>query len=224
MNKPLRSGRTDGEITRARILNSAGELFAKHGFAEITNKAIAARAGVDLASINYHFGSRNGLYRAVLEEAHRQLIDIADLQSLEHSSLSASEKLKMVMAWLVRNATEPSRSWHISVITAELLNPSSHIHAIFESSIAAKITIMTHILSDITGIAATDPALQRCLISIVIPGLWLQISHRSIPGPVQTLLHMPPDALVDHLHRFALGGLNAIAQEIKVKNQSDAAL
>ena len=62
--------RADGEVTRSRILEAAGELIALHGFAETPSKAIATQAGVDLASINYHFGSRGGLYQAVLIEAH----------------------------------------------------------------------------------------------------------------------------------------------------------
>ena len=55
-----RGTRADGELTRTRILETAGQLFAAHGFAATPSKAIAAQAEVDLASINYHFGSRNG--------------------------------------------------------------------------------------------------------------------------------------------------------------------
>lgn len=61
-----REARKDGEATRLRILEAAGELCATLGFGETSNKAVAAKAEVDLASINYHFGSRNGLYQAVL--------------------------------------------------------------------------------------------------------------------------------------------------------------
>ncbi len=64
MNKTPRALRTDGEATYNRILETAGKLFATSGFAETSSKAIAAKAEVDLASINYHFGSRSGLYQA----------------------------------------------------------------------------------------------------------------------------------------------------------------
>ena len=72
MNKPARGLRSDGEATRTRILEAAGELFATTGYAETSNKAIAAHAQVDLASINYHFGNRSDLYQAVLTEADRK--------------------------------------------------------------------------------------------------------------------------------------------------------
>jgi TetR/AcrR family transcriptional regulator, regulator of cefoperazone and chloramphenicol sensitivity len=66
VDKGHRSLRADGEATRAKILESAGRLFAAQGYAEATSKEIAADADVDLASINYHFGSRSGLYLTVL--------------------------------------------------------------------------------------------------------------------------------------------------------------
>ena len=55
---------------------------------------------MDLASINYHFGSRSGLYQAVLAEAHRRLMDVADLQRLAQSRLAATDKLRAVIGHL----------------------------------------------------------------------------------------------------------------------------
>ena len=46
MNKPARGLRSDGEATRTRILEAAGELFATTGYAETPNKAIAALASL----------------------------------------------------------------------------------------------------------------------------------------------------------------------------------
>ena len=65
--------RTDGQATRERILEAAGELIGANGYAQTTAKAVADRAEVSLTLINYHFGGREGLYRAVLIEAHRRL-------------------------------------------------------------------------------------------------------------------------------------------------------
>ena len=58
--------RTDGQATRERILEAAGELIGANGYAQTTAKAVADRAEVGVSLINYHFGGREGLYRAVL--------------------------------------------------------------------------------------------------------------------------------------------------------------
>jgi AcrR family transcriptional regulator len=62
-----------GEETRARIMEAAVELFAASGFDGATTRAIADRAGVNLPAIQYYFGSKEGLYRAVIEQFSQHL-------------------------------------------------------------------------------------------------------------------------------------------------------
>jgi AcrR family transcriptional regulator len=53
--------------TKTQILDAAEKLFAKQGFEATSLRAIIADAGVNLAAIHYHFRSKEGLVRAVLE-------------------------------------------------------------------------------------------------------------------------------------------------------------
>ncbi|MGH1469114.1 MAG: TetR/AcrR family transcriptional regulator [Bdellovibrionales bacterium] len=53
--------------TKQKILESANELFAKHGFAGASIRDIASKAGVNLAAINYHFGGKDNLYWKVFD-------------------------------------------------------------------------------------------------------------------------------------------------------------
>ena len=57
-----------GEDTRRRILGVALELFAADGFEGASTRSLAERAGVNLPAIQYYFGSKEGLYRAVVAE------------------------------------------------------------------------------------------------------------------------------------------------------------
>ena len=47
--------------TRALILDAAERLYADRGFADVTLRDIVAAAGVNLAAVNYHFGSKDEL-------------------------------------------------------------------------------------------------------------------------------------------------------------------
>jgi AcrR family transcriptional regulator len=62
-----------GEETRGRILESALELFANSGFDGASTRTIAEHAGVNLPAIQYYFGSKEGLYRAVVEQFSQEL-------------------------------------------------------------------------------------------------------------------------------------------------------
>src|SRR5882724_1371308 len=52
--------------TKARILDAAEALFMEHGFEATSLRQITATAGVNLAAVNYHFGSKEELFQAVL--------------------------------------------------------------------------------------------------------------------------------------------------------------
>ena len=52
--------------TKDKILDVAESLFAEHGFNDTSLRTITSKAGVNLASVNYHFGDKKTLVRAVL--------------------------------------------------------------------------------------------------------------------------------------------------------------
>jgi AcrR family transcriptional regulator len=53
--------------TKQKILDSAEILFAEHGFSETSLRIITSVAEVNLAAVNYHFGSKKDLIQAVLD-------------------------------------------------------------------------------------------------------------------------------------------------------------
>lgn len=57
------------EQTRQGILRAAERSFASAGFVGATTRQVAASASVNVATLHYHFGNKEGLYRAVLREA-----------------------------------------------------------------------------------------------------------------------------------------------------------
>jgi AcrR family transcriptional regulator len=62
----------DAVETRRRILVAAEECFAASGFVGATTRRVAALAGVNVATLRYHFVSKEKLYRAVLDATTRE--------------------------------------------------------------------------------------------------------------------------------------------------------
>src|SRR5512135_1854730 len=62
---PLKPPR-DPAMTKDRILDVAEALFMEHGYEATSLRSITATAEVNLAAVNYHFGSKEELFEAVL--------------------------------------------------------------------------------------------------------------------------------------------------------------
>lgn len=72
--------------TKTRLLDAAEHLFAEQGFATTSTRQLTAAAEANLAAVNYHFGSKGDLLRAVFE---RRLVPINDERS---AALEALER------------------------------------------------------------------------------------------------------------------------------------
>ncbi|MFM2417763.1 MAG: hypothetical protein RL385_2486 [Pseudomonadota bacterium] len=64
--KPVRSTRADAPLVRDRLLDSAERLFAERGFHGASVRDITSAAEVGLAAINYHFNTKEELFRDVV--------------------------------------------------------------------------------------------------------------------------------------------------------------
>ncbi|HRE27559.1 MAG TPA: TetR/AcrR family transcriptional regulator [Anaerolineales bacterium] len=61
------------EATTARLIEVATAAFARDGYAHTATEAIVALAGVTRGALYHHFGSKEGLFKAVLEHVQKQV-------------------------------------------------------------------------------------------------------------------------------------------------------
>lgn len=70
-------GGSKSERTKLRIQQAAARLFASRSFETVSTRAIAKEAGVDAALIHHYFGSKEGLFQAVLNAAiHPEQLEV----------------------------------------------------------------------------------------------------------------------------------------------------
>lgn len=63
-----------GERTRERILDASAQIFAERGYAGTSVRQIADAAQVNVAAVSMYFSSKEGLYRALLDEGFDELV------------------------------------------------------------------------------------------------------------------------------------------------------
>jgi len=86
--------------TRAALLRAARELFAKNGFVATNREQIAERAGVTRGALYHHFGSKERLFRDVVEELERE-IGVRVMVAAAAAGNDAAEELRLgCMAFL----------------------------------------------------------------------------------------------------------------------------
>ncbi len=90
---------TDASDTRARILDVAESLFVLHGFEATTLRMITSEAQVNLAAVNYHFGSKEALVEEVFRRKLTGLnaLRIAELDRLEAAAGGAAVKPRQIV-------------------------------------------------------------------------------------------------------------------------------
>lgn len=109
---------TKNDTTKTKILDAAEQLFAERGFAETSLRTITARAKVNLASVNYHFGSKKSLIQDVFERFlsdYSQGLNEAlnELESKQTSDVSTETLLSALVSPLL--LLEKKRKTSISI-------------------------------------------------------------------------------------------------------------
>ena len=211
---PARAQRTDGNATRLHILETAGQLFAERGFAEATSKEICTRAGTNMAAINYHFNGRDGLYEAVLIEAHRQVVSIDELASLASASSDPRLKLRAFLTHLIEMGSQPKAPWGFRVVLREALSPSPALPMMIKRAVLPKAKLLRGLLGAIVGLPDDHPAVQRALLFTVLPCIVMMVAPKDLGNKVLPALK-DTHALADDLMRYVFAGLDAVAKEAK---------
>ena len=97
------SGASSSASTRERLLDVAEALFAERGIGSTSLRKITSAAGVNLAAVHYHFGSKEGLLDAVIGRQAEPVnaARLAELERLEAAGAAAPPGVEALLAAFV---------------------------------------------------------------------------------------------------------------------------
>jgi AcrR family transcriptional regulator len=198
--------------TKERILAAAELLFAQHGFAETSLREVTSRADVNLAAVNYHFGSKSNL----INEVFRRRLD--ELSSRRLAALQAAERdkpqdLEAVLAAFIEPALAMSQdrqggSAFVRVIARAYAEKDENLRRFLSDNYG-------HVMRDFArAIGACLPHLGReqlywrlDFLSGALTYAMADFGQIKRPGGVSEAEHCRHAAV--ELIRFAAGGLRA---------------
>ncbi len=213
---PARGGErraAGGDVaTRKRVLGAATRLFAERGFRRVTVRDICEAASANVASVNYHFGDKERLYREVVEAALETVRGFADQAMNAGLAASAEEKLvHYVRAHLVRDprsAAARRGSVLRDLFRHELSEPTPIGSHIVEQALKPRLRYLATIVEVLLEGRASDETVQDCVLSIQAQCLL------PVAAPVAFDMAAPRtraelERLARHVVAFSLAGVRA---------------
>jgi TetR/AcrR family transcriptional regulator, regulator of cefoperazone and chloramphenicol sensitivity len=199
-------------ITRQRLLDAAGEVFAEQGFRAATVREICRRAEANVAAVNYHFGDKERLYGEVLNYAHQAAM--VHVPSAPAADATAEQRLRGFVHAMVRGFLSEGRpAWQAKLMVREMSEPTGMLEAIVENNIRPRFMLVKSIVQDLLDGRGTDDELRRCAWSIVGQCFFYRFGY-----PVLKKLHPPLkyedaeiSAIADHIASFSLGAIKQLA-------------
>ena len=132
--KKTRARSRPGRRREASILAAAERVFAESGFAGASMARIAEAAGLPKANIHYYFGTKEGLYRAVLTNILRLWLDAADAFARKNDPAGAiGTYVRAKMAWS-RDRPHASR-----VFANEILHGAPFLRTYLETELRSRV-------------------------------------------------------------------------------------
>lgn len=216
--------------TRERILDAAEALFVEHGFEATSMRMITGRAGVNLASVNYHFGSKEALIQDVFRRRLTWLNEerLRALERFEKEAKGAPLKPHQIVEAFfgvsLRMAADTEHGGHtfMRLLGRTYTEPSAFVRQFLADEYAAVVPRFKQALFGSLPDVPPEEILWRFhfmlgAMSYAIAGtdaLQLVAEHE--------LDEKDPEALSRRLMPFLLGGLRAplAGQAVKTKEKS----
>lgn len=204
-----------GLDTRQRLIDASTEMFVEQGFGATTVRDIATRAGANIAAVNYHFGSKEGLYAAVIQYHAAQAIEYISQDGKRETARTAEVQLrKFVSNFLQRLLVNTPQFRMGKLIAREMIEPTAAFELIVEKFVRPQSVALHGLIRSLVGDFLPEETVRRCGLSVVGQCLYYQCARRVVGFIDPEFCYEPGDIerLADHVVEFSLGGLRHMAR------------
>ena len=205
----------EGDTSR-KLLISAGAVFAEKGYRDTTVAEICERAGANIAAINYHFGSKEALYREAWLYAFHTAVASHPPDGGVPANAPAEDRLRgYIEATLQRATGEDNVEFRIMI--KEMALPTGLLDIVAHKAIMPQLRMIENIIRELIGPKAEERHVRFCGMSIVNQCLHpvvtqigrhhVDVGHEGPPetGNIRTYS--------DHVFRFSLAGIYAYRRQ-----------
>jgi AcrR family transcriptional regulator len=206
------TARTD---TRTSLLDSAERLFAELGIAGASMRAITRAAGANLAAVHYHFGSKEGLVKAVfsrrLEPLNRNRLERLEALAMTGRGRDVEGIIEaFVVPPLQMIGREPGGRAFAQLLARAVMEPGADSRELVLEQFEEVVSRFTSALEQALPQLSREETLWRFHFMIgslsFTAGLGFLVEHRTgVPTPADD-----PAPVIARLVRFLTGGMEQL--------------
>jgi len=166
--------------TRDLLIETAGELFAEHGFAGTSIKMIAEKSNQNIAAVNYHFGGKQNLFLETLRFVLG--IIMTPIPAKKHGKTKPAKLARELSAYvsertrLLLSSTTPQ--WYGRLIVRAIFDVPSEVHKIGIELFSPDFDYLTDLALQYE--AAIEPAEARRWAYSVVGQIFFYVFGRNV--------------------------------------------
>jgi len=209
------SATPDDLDTRQRLLEVAAVVFAELGFRGATVRDICQRANANVASIHYHFGDKEGLYRALLTSA----IDAAEVArphaAPDRFESPEDELAAFLRVFLGRLYGGGVPAWLMKILSREMFEPTSALEQLVRAVHRPTAEHLRGIVMRVGRGRIGEPDAVRCAQSIIAQCVFYKHAQAvlRLMGHAQPATPAEIEVLAIHVTRFSIAGIHSSATD-----------
>lgn len=222
---------TEGEMSNAtdagtknRLRAAGRKVFAEHGLQNATVREICDLAGANVAAVSYHFGSKEKLYLAVLQDyiEHENRRNPRE-QGITPQSTPEERLRAYVRSFLLQTLGDgdPVNERLGRLLTLEFIEPSQYFGEIFERHCRPTHNLLLEIVRNmLPGADALDAS--RCASSIISQCVLFDFAKEAITrmSPELELKASNIESITDFIMEFSLGGIERLKSRQSARSKA----
>ncbi len=199
--------------TRSKLIDAAGQVFSESGFQAATVREICARAGVNIALVNYHFGDKLELYTEVLRHSVGASGNGIINQAIASVAPPEAAFRELIQAMLLRVCRADRPGWHFRLMMHEIAQPTPAMANVIDETMRPVYDRFRELISVMIDLPPDHDTVRLATHSVI--GQVVHYAHaRKIISSVWPELELNPERIAQiatHIADFSLAGLGRLA-------------